>query len=311
MKKLVIIIATLVIALPLVFKDELFNLAKISEKTANFFASSSDDLARSGQAEFNRVLDQALQGDLSSGINSLVKDGLVAVEPIDSVVPVIDENEDNEDKESNYDYKEEKEMKVGKETETSLIISVPFSSQAPLGDWADPRQQDACEEVSVIMAMAWIKDRRELDPLVTQNEITALADWQQEKYAEHRDLHIDEVRTRLFAEYYDYHQVETRELKNKEEIITALKNGKIILVPTNGQLLNNPHFTPPGPERHLLVIIGYDSETDEFITNDPGTRHGASYRYQTDHLFQAISTYPTGFHEPIINPQKTGLFVSK
>lgn len=205
---------------------------------------------------------------------------------------------------------EKKDKELELLTQNEIIIDVPFMSQAPLGDWSDPRQQDGCEEAGVIMAMAWINDRGNIDPLVAQNEIITLADWQQEKYGEHRDVYIEDVKTRLFLEYFNYEKVEIQEVTDKSEIIAALNNGQIILAPCNGQALKNPHFSSPGPERHLLVIIGYNPINDEFITNDPGTRYGASYRYDSELLFNAIRVYPGGYHQPIEDQEKILLFVS-
>lgn len=219
-------------------------------------------------------------------------------------IDIIDKNKIDKDK-------EEKEMKTQTTLKDSIIImNVPFISQAPLGNWSDPREQDGCEEAGVIMAMAWVSDRSDIDPLVAQNEIIALADWQQEKYGEHRDVYIKDVKTRLFLEYFTYEKVEIREVADKGEIINALNNGQIILAPCNGQALKNPHFTSPGPERHLLVIIGYDSVNDEFITNDPGTSFGSSYRYDSNLLFNAIRAYPGGYHQSIEAQEKILLFVS-
>jgi hypothetical protein len=53
----------------------------------------------------------------------------------------------------------------------------------------------------------------------------------------------------------------------------------------------------------MLLIIGYDPETQEFITNDPGTHRGAGYRYAEDTLFDAIWEYPSGKNHP---PLPTG-----
>lgn len=292
MKKLVIIIASLVIIFPFLFKWDNFSLDYWGKQVEKFFTSSGEKLITSGQEEFNRVLNQKMDFESKSEPEPEVAEEELEISP--------DETGATADSESEIT-----------KANASVYIEVPFTVQAPLGNWSDERQQDACEEAGVIMAMAWIRDRQELDPLVTQNEIIALADWQQEKYGEHRDLHIDEVRTRLFGKYFDYHQVETKEISNKEEIITTLNEGQIILAPANGRALKNPHFSPPGPERHLVVIIGYDLDSDEFITNDSGTRYGASYRYQADLLFAAITTYPTGFHEKITDSRKFVLLVSK
>jgi len=50
--------------------------------------------------------------------------------------------------------------------------------------------------------------------------------------------------------------------------------------------LNNPNFKQPGPIYHMLVIKGYNSW--EFITNDPGTRKGNSFKYPYSTLINAV-----------------------
>jgi hypothetical protein len=193
----------------------------------------------------------------------------------------------------------------------NILLSVPFIAQAPLGNWSDPRQQDACEEASVLMAMAWINNEKEPSLLGAEKQIIALADWQQEQYGEHRDLHIEAVASRLFEEYFSYEAVTVKEITTAEELIKFLEQGYLILVPSNGQVLKNPYFTAPGPERHLLVIIGYDYEKEMFITNDPGTRQGRGFKYPKERLFDSIRVYPSGYHEPIVSQEKLVLLVSR
>lgn len=207
----------------------------------------------------------------------------------------------------------EKNIEVVEEVDNKdlILLKLPFIAQAPLGNWQDPRQQDACEEAGVIMAMAWVRGIEQIEPLVAQSQIIELADWEQAKYGEHRDLHISDVAQRLFIDYFDYNQVEIKEIKNKEDLIDILEKGNLILAPSDGRALKNPNFTPPGPDRHLLVIIGYDFKTDEFITNDPGTRQGQSFRYPSARLLGAIRPYPSGYHEPIIDSEPLILVVSK
>ncbi len=196
-------------------------------------------------------------------------------------------------------------------TDESIFLSVPFSSQAPLGDWSDDRQQDGCEEAGAMMAIAWAQGELDLSPAAATKEIIALSDWQKEEYGEYRDVRIEDVASRIFKAYYNYDKVEVVTLENAQDLIKALRAGKIILAPTNGQALKNPHFTAPGPEKHLLVITGYDASTDEFITNDPGTRYGHNFRYPAARLFAAIRVYESGYHLPIIETDKIVLFVTK
>jgi hypothetical protein len=60
----------------------------------------------------------------------------------------------------------------------------------------------------------------------------------------------------------------------------------------------------------MIVIKGYDPEKNVFITNDPGTRNGESFAYDTDVLFEAIRDYPTGYHETIRVIEKNMIVVS-
>ena len=68
---------------------------------------------------------------------------------------------------------------------------------------------------------------------------------------------------------------------------------------------------PPGPERHNLVIRGYDPTNGEFITNDNGTKRGEAYRYKSDVLISAIRDYPTGDRNPITEIRRAMIVVRK
>ena len=80
-------------------------------------------------------------------------------------------------------------------------------------------------------------------------------------------------------------------------------------MPVDGRGLN-PKYKAPGPERHMILIRGYDDDTGEFITNDAGTRKGEKYRYKYEKLFNAIRDYPTGDHVPVVGRIKKMIVVS-
>jgi len=198
------------------------------------------------------------------------------------------------------------------ELSDSILIQqdVPFTSQAPYADWDDPRQQDGCEEASALMAIYWAQDksltRYEADKLIKE-----ISDWEDEKYSSFHDTSAQDTVLRIIQGYFNHQNAEVKNKITVEEIITIIKSGKLVLAPANGQILGNPHFTQPGPETHMLVIIGYDQSTDEFITNDPGTKHGEKYRYKTATLFNALRDYPTGNHEPINAIEKNIIIFGK
>lgn len=195
--------------------------------------------------------------------------------------------------------------------EKSVFTDVPFTVQAPFSQWSDPRFQDACEEAVSLMAMKWVLGTSFLSKADANDEIIKIIDWQIEKYGSYHDTGAADTAKRIFNEYFNYHNVSVKENITTLDIIDDLQKGNLVIAPANGQGLKNPFFTQPGPERHMVLIIGYDAKTSEFITNDPGVSQGKNYRYPTDVLISAIRDYPSGDHLPIEPVSKKGIIVKK
>lgn len=184
---------------------------------------------------------------------------------------------------------------------------VPFTSQAPKGGWDDERQQDGCEEASALMAMLWVRGDS-ISSTKAEQEILAISDYEQNTYGEFRDIGLNDVKKWIFSGYFKYDKTTVRTNISATDIIKELAAGHVLVVPMNGQKLGNPYFSGAGPERHMLLIRGYDPKKDQFITNDPGTKRGEGYRYSTQTIMNAILAYPTGHHEPV-SGQPTGMVV--
>jgi hypothetical protein len=180
---------------------------------------------------------------------------------------------------------------------TTILQKVPFTSQAPLGEWNDERQQDGCEEATALMAMAWVRKEPGVEAKVWRDKILTLSNYEQKEYGEYRDASLDDIVTRIFKAYFSYDGAKVKKISSASGIISELEAGRLVLIPADGQALKNPNFKAPGPERHMVLIKGYDYETEEFITNDPGTRKGENYRYPKEVIFAAIRPYKTGYHE--------------
>ena len=199
---------------------------------------------------------------------------------------------------------------------TTINIKVPFTTQAPLTNWADSRQQDGCEEAVAIMAMVWVKNEGlKSEDLISKSEfekrIIELSDFEQKNYGEYRDVNINDIKTWIFNDYYSYDKVSVKSFKDERDIIKELEEGNLVLLPMDGQKLKNPNFKAPGPVTHMILIKGYDYGTREFITNDPGTRKGENYRYPEKIIINAIKVYPTGYHEKLETEDKKMMIVSK
>lgn len=191
-----------------------------------------------------------------------------------------------------------------------LISGVPFTPQAPFGDWQDPRQQDGCEEASALMAVRWVRGE-DLTREQAREEIINISDFLQEKYGEYRDISLSDIKDQIFEDYFNYSSVKIKKNLEINDIIHELQNGNLVLAPMNGQKLPNPYYTPPGPSRHMMVVRGYDPAADTFITNDPGTRRGELFEYNTQTFYGSIRAYPTGYHEPITAISRDVLIVVK
>jgi hypothetical protein len=192
----------------------------------------------------------------------------------------------------------------------SVEYEVPFTPQAPFGDWEDERQQEGCEEASVLMTVYWARDL-ELTPELAKEKILDMADHQKDDYGTFVDTHVDDTAERLLKDYFDHSAYQVKKDIDIDDIKEALMAGNLVIVPLNGREVGNPYYTPPGPDRHNLVITGYDHESGEFITNDPGTRRGEEFRYKTDVLLDSIRDYPTGKEVPIQKQEKNMIVVGK
>ncbi|MDA3814887.1 MAG: hypothetical protein PF549_00795 [Patescibacteria group bacterium] len=165
----------------------------------------------------------------------------------------------------------------------------PFISQAPFGVW-DELHDEACEEASIIIANGFLNNVKEISNQKAEKEILALVDWQMKEYGEHKDLILKEIQSMALG-FYD-NEFEISDDINEDAFKKILANDKIIIAPVAGREIGNPFFTPPGPLYHVLVIIGYDEEAGEFITNDPGTKRGAGFRYSYEILLESIHDFP-------------------
>lgn len=192
-----------------------------------------------------------------------------------------------------------------------VLLDVPFTSQSPFGEWKDPRQQDACEEASVLMAMHWVKSEPITSKEAAKQEILAISKYQETTYGAYQDTSLQDTAKRILEGYYHHTNYEIKSVTSADDMVNELDDGNLIIIPANGRALGNRNFTQPGPERHMLVVKGYDRKKAQFITNEPGIRQGESWRYDRDVLFNAIRDYATGYHAPIPPVSKVMIVVKR
>lgn len=172
----------------------------------------------------------------------------------------------------------------------SALLDVPFTSQAPEKIWDQP-WQDACEEAAILMLDAYYK-KYSLSPLFAKDELQKMVDWETAR-GWGGSVEIEKVK--LTAEWYigkkDFKIIQNPTV---EDIKRSLVNKNPVLVVADGKALPNPNFRSGGPIYHALLVIGYNDETGEFVTNDPGTQFGAGFRYKYDDLMNSIRDWNGG-----------------
>lgn len=191
------------------------------------------------------------------------------------------------------------------------ISRVPFTSQAPLAEWQDQRQEDGCEEAVALMSIWFVQGKSAPIKTLAKKQLLAISDFEKKKYGEYRDISLPDLINWVFKDYFKYNKVRLVKNVKLTDIKAELSKGNLVLLPMNGQALKNPHFTSPGPERHMILVYAYDEPKKEFITNDPGTRYGAAYRYPEKILYGAIRAYATGYNKKITKVEKNMIVVEK
>lgn len=201
-------------------------------------------------------------------------------------------------------------IQIARVEDSVLLTGVPFTAQAPLAEWNDLRQQEGCEEASVMMAMSWATGI-EVMPEKAREAILAMSNWQEDVYGTYHDTSAWDTNKRLFNEWYNFRNTEVQYDIATRDIHAELVKGNLVLVPINAKAVRNPNFLNGGPERHMIVVLGYDAVKGEFITHDPGTKNGNQYRYHETVLQGALRDYATGAYAPIGEGRTAMIIVKK
>lgn len=167
-------------------------------------------------------------------------------------------------------------------------LDVPFTSQAPEGNWAEP-WQNACEETSIVMVDAFFGG----DELSKRDASQRIKDIFAEKKKIAGDS-FDESMSTIASVIHEADlgwEAQVVESPTLDDMKSYLEAGNPIIAPVYARALNNPYYQGAGPDYHVLVISGYDDEAGEFIVQDPGTSQGASLRFPYQEFYDAIHDY--------------------
>ena len=190
----------------------------------------------------------------------------------------------------------------------NVLLDVPHTSQAPLGEWRDPRQQDGCEEADVIMAMMWVWGTS-IPPEEVRRDIINMAELEKAMWGFHEDSSAQDTAS-LFQTFFHYDKVTVKENIGVADIKAELAQGHLVIVPLNTRLLGVKSYRR-GPVRHTIVVTGYDDSRGEVTINDPLTKNGKNIRLKQAALQKALWNYSSGRHKPLPNRQTALISVSR
>jgi hypothetical protein len=169
-------------------------------------------------------------------------------------------------------------------------IVVPFTSQAPQGNWQEP-WQNACEEASIVMIQNFYKDEG-LTPEKARQQILEVFTLKKTTASASKDESLERIVEIINSGNLNWqaHIVDNLSLTMIKDELTA---NHPIIAPVYAPTLGNPKYMGSGSDYHVIVITGYDDTSSEFITNDPGTKDGKNYRYTYEALMTSLHDYLT------------------
>lgn len=171
----------------------------------------------------------------------------------------------------------------------ALTLKMSFTSQAPFGHWVQP-YADACEETSILMVDAYYS-KYHLDQVTADYEIRKIIGLKNKFFGRSDDESASQI-VKLINDFFPW-EAEVVINPSKQQLIAELENGRPIILPVDGKILQNPNYTAD-IDYHVIVLSGYDFENDEFISQDPGTKNGQNYRYPSTVIMKAIHDFIPG-----------------
>lgn len=169
-------------------------------------------------------------------------------------------------------------------------LDVPFTPQAPDGNWSEP-WQNACEETSIIMATNFYKDKS-LTREKAKEQILQIFAVKNKEFGTSKDESMERI-----AEVVNAAQLGWKAEVSANPELNAIKKeiaaNRPVIAPVDAELLAGSPIADT-VKYHVLVISGYDDKTEEFIVQDPGTKNGKNDRYGYDNFYKAINDYLPG-----------------
>ena len=172
-----------------------------------------------------------------------------------------------------------------------VFFKVPYVNEAPHGIFAGS-WKNACEEASIAMVEGYYSGKETIPINEAVKFMEMLFEKQNILYGSNSNS--DAAITAEIINKYSSYGAFIKENPTIEEIKSEIDEGRPVITPNYGFGLKNPNipFLASGSSYHMVVVIGYNDKTREFITNDSGDgKTGAGYRYGYDLFMATVRDY--------------------
>lgn len=172
-----------------------------------------------------------------------------------------------------------------------VTLDLPYINESPDGSWTGP-WKNACEEASIAMVEHFYLGKRQAVIKESMAFMTTLFTKQNQIWGSNADS--DANRTAKLINDFTSYNASIKDEPTIEEIKKELQQKRPVIAPVYGKTLANPNtpFLASGSYYHMIVIVGYDDTTKEFICHDNGdAKTGTNYRYAYDVLMDSLHDF--------------------
>lgn len=176
--------------------------------------------------------------------------------------------------------------------QTTALLNVPFTSEIPDGKWVGP-WKNGCEEASIVMVEQYYFGKTNLSKSKAKAEMTGYFNIENRIFGQNANTNATET-AKLINEYAASFGATVKDNPTLDEIKKELLEGRPVITLNYGFELRNPliNFARNGSYYHMMVLVGYDDEKQEFVVNDDGNdKSGQNFRYGYNTIMRSLNDY--------------------
>jgi len=178
-----------------------------------------------------------------------------------------------------------------------FILDVPYINEAPDGNFSG-NWKNGCEEASIAMVEKYYTGKKSVSNEEAKSFMQNLFDIQDRLYGSNAST--DAARTAKIINNYTSFSAIVKDNPTIEDIRRQIRKKRPIISLHYGFDLQNSDipFSRTGSYYHMLVVVGYNDETQEFIVNDDGDmKNGKNHRYNYDLFMNSLHDYNSSLNK--------------